>query len=88
MERSQLNQQYRYRFEHDNDHRSWTVIESLTPPAIPDLGITERPQAMPEQYRIPGDPVNAYRQFYLGEKKQILQWRKVEVPSWVLQGVT
>ncbi len=79
-----LNQQYRYRFGHNTDHRSWSIIQSLKEPNIPDLGITERPQVMPEKYRVAEDPVKAYRQFYLAEKQALLQWRKVGVPIWVV----
>lgn len=78
-----LNQQYRYRFEHAFDHRSWSVIQSLQEPKIADLGITERPQVMPEKYRVLGNPVKAYRQFYLGEKQALFQWRKIGNPIWV-----
>lgn len=35
-----LNQEYRYRFHHDNNHKSYDVIVSLHPPVIPDLGFT------------------------------------------------
>lgn len=84
----ELNEQYRYRFEHDIDHRSWTVIDSLNSPIIQNVGITERPQAMPEHYRIAEDPVRAYRQFYLGDKKHLLQWRKVGAPVWITEGAS
>ncbi len=78
-----LNEEYRYRYESAMDHRSWTVIQSLIVPELPALGITERPQIMPEEYRIPNDPITAYRQFYLGEKRELLHWRKRGVPQWV-----
>lgn len=32
-------------------------------------------QAMPDQYRVPGDPVAAYRAYYVGEKARMLNLR-------------
>ena len=77
-----LNTEYRYRYDQAQDHKSWTVIQSLVVPDLPDLGLTEHAQAMPDLYRIPHDPISAYRQFYLGEKQALLQWKKRKIPEW------
>lgn len=48
---------------------------------------TDFAQAMPEKYRIFGDPVQAYRNYYLGEKRHLLQYKNREMPEWVKNGL-
>ena len=41
------------------------------------------PQCMPDQYKVEGDPVTAYRNYYKGEKAYFAQWnRGVPAPFW------
>jgi len=49
---------------------------------LPDLGLTPFVQCMPDIYKNP-DPVQAYRNYYLGEKRTIAKWNKNrEKPDW------
>ena len=80
-----LNHEYRYRFDAKRDHRSAVVARKLSPPPIPDRGLTEFAQAMPDAYRVAGDPVSAYRSFYIGEKAGFASWTKRPVPEWFEQ---
>ncbi len=77
-----LNDEYRYRFQAASDHESARVVRALTLPAITDKGITEFVQAMPEKYRVPGDAVQAYRRFYIGEKARFAKWSRRRPPKW------
>ena len=79
-----LNQEYQFRFGHTKSHRSASVIDSLQSPPLPHLGITERPQAMPVQYRIPGDSTGAYRQYYRHEKQHLFAYTKRKPPAWLV----
>jgi len=45
-------------------------------------GLTERPQAMPDEHKVPGDHVEAYRQYYIHEKNWGLQWTNRDVPDF------
>ena len=38
---------------------------------------------MPDQYKVPGDPVAAYRAYYVGEKARMLKYTKREVPAFI-----
>lgn len=78
-----LNQEYQFRFEPLKDHKSFCVVQELALPLIEDLGITERPQAMPDKYQVPGDPISAYRHYYKIEKLHLLTYTKREVPVWL-----
>lgn len=55
-----------------------------TPPRnIPQLPLTPFPQAMPDQYKVPGDPVRAYKNYYLGEKTGFMSYTNRKAPDWV-----
>jgi len=82
-----LNREYRYRYRREQDHASARVVRQLLLPPIADNGLTEFAQAMPEAYRIPGDPVGAYRSFYIGEKEGFATWTRRRVPKWFVQKV-
>lgn len=45
---------------------------SITPPA----------QCMPDEYKDPSDPVKAYRNFYLNDKRSFATWTFAETPPW------
>jgi hypothetical protein len=77
-----LNQEFKFRFNHRRDHSSAVVARDLPSPPIEDVGLTEFAQAMPDVYRIPGDAVQAYRRFYIAEKAGFATWTKRPVPDW------
>jgi hypothetical protein len=77
-----LNQEYKFRFNHRRDHSSAAVARRLPEPPIEDAGLTEFAQAMPDVYRIPGNAVMAYRRFYIAEKSRFATWTKRHVPDW------
>lgn len=78
----ELNKEYRYRFAHDVDHKSWTVIKKLQSPKLPQIKQTPFVLVMPEVYKALTDPVIAYRKFYVAEKNHICNWSKRRVPCW------
>jgi len=77
-----LNTEYRFRFERDSDHKSILVLNEISNYSYDNQGLTEFAQAMPDKYKIPGDAVKAYRQFYLGEKMNFAKWTKRSIPGW------
>nr|WP_320009442.1 pyrimidine dimer DNA glycosylase/endonuclease V [uncultured Desulfobulbus sp.] len=79
-----LNSEYCYRYEKTKDHNSIAVLDQIESIGFESLGLTEFPQAMPEQYRVVGDPVAAYRNFYKGDKRKFARWTKRNPPAWFL----
>jgi hypothetical protein len=77
-----VNNEYKFRFEKQVNHKSYDVILTLPMPDLPKLGLTERPQAMPDEFKVPEDPIAAYRNFYLYGKTAILAWKKRGRPEW------
>lgn len=76
-----LNDEYRYRFNHHQNHRSYDVILSLPMPPIPDRGLTERPQALPDEFKAT-DPLQAYRAYYRCRKAHLAKWTNRSRPTW------
>ena len=69
-----LNAEYRYRFDKTVDHKRLAVLEAISAHRFEDHGLTELAQAMPDQYKIVGDPVRAYHQFDAGDKLHFAPW--------------
>jgi hypothetical protein len=78
-----LNNEYRFRFQKETDHKSITVLNKISAYEYESHGLTEFAQAMPDQYKVPGNPVKAYRQFYLAEKMHFAKWTRRRVPAWI-----
>ena len=78
-----LNEEYQYRFCSEKPHKSSVVASKLKAPPLQSLGLTPFAQAMPEGRRVDGEAVQAYRQFYIHEKKHLLKYTRREPPAWV-----
>lgn len=80
----ELNREYRFRYGRDRDHASIAVLRQIETPAFryEAGGLTEFAQAMPDEYKVPGDAVAAYRAFYLGEKASFATWTRRAEPAW------
>lgn len=75
-----LNREWQERYGHKNNHKSWEVIKTLDYGMLPDRDMTPFAQAMPDDYKR-ADPVQAYRDYYRGEKSDIATWRN-NTPDW------
>jgi hypothetical protein len=45
--------------------------------------VLDIPLCMPDQYKVIGDPVTSYRNYYLGEKLKFAKWPVGKIPVWV-----
>ncbi len=77
-----LNAEYMQRFNHTKEHKSFIVginipIGKLQ---LPRSGLTSFALAMPDQYKNK-NAVIAYRNYYIGEKRNIANWRNGQ-PWW------
>lgn len=78
-----LNHEYRYRYMTREDHSSIKALHQIEGMTFESTGMTAFAQAMPERYRVPGDPVQAYRRYYAGEKLRFARWTRRRIPGWV-----
>lgn len=83
-----LNDEYQYRFDKQKSHRSIDVLHSISGYRYARRGLTPFAQAMPVGYRIPNDPVSAYRGFYSAEKSHFARWTERDKPEWFLEMVS
>lgn len=78
---SALNDEYKYRYNKDVNHKAYEVALALPEPVIDDVGLTPFKLAMPDKYK-GDDPVTAYRNYYMADKRHIANWRSREIPAW------
>ncbi|MRI33028.1 hypothetical protein EOPP23_08535 [Endozoicomonas sp. OPT23] len=77
-----LNREYKYRYRKEEDHKSMAALEQIVDYSFESKGLTEFPQAMQDEYKVEGDAVAAYRNFYLGEKMAFAKWTRRQPPKW------
>lgn len=85
---AELSKEYTHRY--GRSHLSFDKLEHLlvfTPDHITkSKECTDVPQAMPDEFKVPGDPVLAYRRYYLGSKAEIAVWNNNRnPPEWWLE---
>ena len=61
------------------DHVLWL---SINIPHFDKLGMTPVPQCMPDEYKVDGDSVQAYRNYYIGAKHSFATWKCRDIPPW------
>ena len=53
------------------------------PPAnIPVGYLTQPTPAMPDEYKVSGDSLQSYRNYYLGAKNNMAKWKNRPIPEW------
>lgn len=72
-----------YTYRYGKQHASFIKYQYLSKnlPPISSIGLTEFKQCMPDQYKNI-NPVQAYRDYYMGDKRHIAQWKKRKIPFW------
>jgi hypothetical protein len=75
---------YRYGKVHKCERELIHKVLSIAPNNITTLkGFTEPTPAMPEQYKVPGNSVQSYHNYYNGEKQRMFSWKKRDVPEFI-----
>ena len=80
----ELMREYTYRY--GKIHASARLIGELNKPPKNikfGNGFAEPTPAMPEHYRVAGDSIQSYKNYYLGDKRRMFSWKKRETPSWI-----
>ena len=78
-----LNDEYKFRFNHTVNHKSFDVIKSLPVPNLPNINMTKFARAMPDECKITDNIVKSYRNYYNMEKQNIMKWTNRNIPKWV-----
>lgn len=79
-----------YYHRYGREHACFETIHSVSRPPAAMLERVRRqtmpPQCMPDEYKVPGQTVLAYRNYYLGAKVANQNWTKRARPNFVIQG--
>lgn len=54
------------------------------PNNLPEGTFTEPTPAMPDQYKVLGNSVQSYKNYYLGEKTRMFSWKNRQQPDWIV----
>lgn len=74
-----------YTVRYGKTHKCDAMLSTLVSPPrnIPAAaGRSEFVQAVPEERKIPGDAVTAYRNLYMNEKRELAVWKHTQRPDW------
>ena len=73
-----------YTARYGKSHKSAEIMQLLciAPMNIKEIGFTDPPQCMPDEYKCE-NTVEAYRNYYLGEKMGFAKWNYTPTPEWV-----
>jgi len=78
-----------YTVRYGRRHKTEDVIDWCMA-NVPALESANAPSAfalaMPDKYKNPADPVQAYRDYYIFEKSRFAYWKSGLVPTWFSQG--
>jgi hypothetical protein len=77
--------EYTYRYEKIHKCEGSGLLDKLQelPKNIPIGSFTDPTPAMPNQYKVLGDGVQSYRNYYNGEKQRMFSWKKRQVPEFI-----
>lgn len=76
-----------YSFRYSKVHATARLIQALqtSPYHSQAQGFTEPTPAMPDQYKVEGDVVQSYRNYYLGSKNHLFAWKNRPIPNWIIE---
>jgi hypothetical protein len=72
---------YRYGKNHACEKLVWAL--EVRPNNIPRGIFTEPTPAMPDHYKVAGDSIQSYKNYYLGDKTRMFSWKNRETPYWI-----
>lgn len=76
-----LCEEYTYRYEKIHKTEDKLLWLAYNEPSLPNIKMTKIKLVMPDRYKNI-DPVKAYRNYYIGEKQHMAQWKNRPVPKW------
>lgn len=73
-----------YYDRYGKEHKTSSILLDLfpTPDNIPERPMTPFAQAMPDECKVEGDAVQAYRNYYNMHKHRFAKWKNGNTPSW------
>jgi hypothetical protein len=79
---------YRYGKKHKVERSGlMRKLKDKLPKNIPVGEWTEPTPAMPDQYKVQGDHLESYHNYYRGDKPRMFSWKLRETPTWINKNV-
>ena len=79
-----------YTSRYQKTHKSEAVLDWLgknKPRLMIDKGLTPFAVCMKEEYKVPNDPVQSYRNYYIQDKVRFAKWEpRSTMPDWFKEG--
>lgn len=82
----ELNEEYRFRFNHKNNHKSYDIIMNLTKPHYNNEIFTGMFNSVTDEVRRTNitDTIKYYRQYYKDKTNTMnMKWTKREIPKFI-----
>lgn len=77
-----LMKEYTHRYGKHHSCEKYMPLLYPWPLNIPNGYFTEPTPAMPDIYKVKGNSIQSYMNYYIGAKNHLASWKKREVPSW------
>jgi len=74
--------EFYHRYDHHHTCYKHVLWLSQNFPRFSKYNFTQVPQCMPDEYKVPGDTVQAYHNYYRGDKVRFAKWRRRLEPPW------
>jgi hypothetical protein len=74
-----------YTYRYGKRHKCEDLIQYLVnaPMNIPHTPYRPPTPAMPEEYKVPGDSLKSYHNYYIGAKQRMLKYTKRDMPEFL-----
>lgn len=79
-----LMQEYTYRYDKRHACERLKNFLKVVPKNIKDEEFTEPTPAMPDLYKIDGDSIASYRNYYSDAKRNLHSWKNRYTPEWIV----
>jgi hypothetical protein len=79
-----------YTHRYDKIHSTSRLIEALLKDPFnikKDVDFIEPPPAMPELYRVPGNSIQSYHNYYVADKVKMSRWTNRHMPTWFADAI-
>ena len=73
---------YRYGKVHKVEREGLLGVLQAVPKYIAQGDFTEPTPAMPDEYKVSGNSIRSYINYYVGAKKHLASWKKRQTPEW------
>jgi hypothetical protein len=74
-----------YTYRYGKHHKCEFLLDALAdaPNNLPEGKFTQPTPAMPDEFKVSGDSIQSYHNYYLGSKSRMFSWKNRNTPAFV-----